>query len=126
MTTTNELALRTKRLAADILDMKHNQTIGGDSWVVYRTELNFTKEPGMINVITFVPDIANDFVALAVYTTPDRTIWGIDQDITPDPNVNGKWYDCTFVFGSSDRTIFIYSTVKGTAFITDYTAPITA
>lgn len=113
-----ELQEKIRRLKEDLRDLKTVQAIGGDSWVVYRTEINYTAQPNKVNVITFVPDDAGEFVARAYWTTPDRSVPGSDFDITPDPNMQGKWYDCTYSASAVARTIMIYSTKKGKAFLT--------
>lgn len=115
MSTNNDKANRVKRLENDIRELKTNQTLGGDSWVVYRKEIQYTKTAGSKHKITFTPDIAGDYVAVAMWFwpgNPDRR--GTDQDLAPDPNINGVWWDNTYAFGSISRGIMIWSTKKGT------------
>ena len=123
---TQGLEKRLTRLRSDILELKTNQSIGGDSWIVYRHDIVFTKTAGSINVITFTPDVAGDFVTKAVANNGDRSLTGTDLDLMPDPNVKGKWYDCTYAFGPVTRVIMLYSTRKGSIKFENYTAPISA
>jgi hypothetical protein len=118
----NELAKRLKRIQTDIKELKFRQAVGGDSWVVYRTELDFLHQAGGSTghyyQIDFQPDVGGKFVAKAYWTTPDRLTGG--TELAPDPNVNGRFYMVDSIFGSpTTRTIFVYSTKRGKIVITD-------
>lgn len=119
----SELAKRVNRINADIKDLKTEQAIGGDSWVIYRSQVTYTALVGRIYQLDFVPDVTGAFVAKAYLTSPDRIIYGSELDVTPDPNVNGRWYVVAATFGTVDRTLFVYSTKKGTLTLTDLSVP---
>ncbi len=121
MVTDIELTNRLKRVESDIKQLKTNQTIGGDSWVVYKYKFDFVKVPTNVQKIIFTPDIAGDFVAQAFWYFPDNPdAFMNDQDITPDPNINGVWWDCSYAFASVNRTIVVFSTKKGKVTRQDY------
>lgn len=124
----NKLAEKLNRLINDLKDLKFRQAIGGDSWVVYRTELEYMDEGGGSNghiyQVDFQPDVGGNFVARAYWTTPDRLTNG--TELAPDPNVNGRWYKVDTLFSPGVRTIFVYSTKKGKIVLTDRTATQTA
>lgn len=123
----NELAKRVKRLSSDAKELKTNQTIGGDSWVVYRHEITYVKPSPAYGVshtqpvfrIDFTPDEAGPFVANVLVSPSDRTFQADDQDIMPDPNHYGRWYDCGTIGASWPYTIFmVFATKKGTLTVT--------
>ena len=119
----NQFTDRLNRTLAEIKNMKMNQTVGGDSWVVYRAEVNMVVSGAREYVIIFSPETNNDYVAVCKVTSPDRVIYGSIGDLMPDPNIKGKWWK-PFQFsgaGFVEQTFFVYSTVKGTVSITDVT-----
>lgn len=129
MDTRDELARRMNRINTDIKDLKFRQAVGGDSWVVYRTKLDFTHEAGGVNghyyQIDFQPGTGGNFVAKAYWTTPD--LISAASMLTPDPNINGRFYMIDPIFGSPTvRTIFVYSTKRGKIIITDLSDTTTA
>lgn len=114
MNTSNELAERAKRLENDIKQLKTNQTVGGDSWVMYKYKITYVKTTGVTSKVTFTPDIAGDFVAQAFWYFPDAADPFInDSDLTPDPNINGVWWDVTYAYSAINRAIIVYTTKKG-------------
>lgn len=124
-----ELATRLNRIVTDIKDLKFRQAIGGDSWIVYRIALDFTHAAGGITghyyQVDYQPDTSGNFVAKCFWTTPDRLTSG--SELSPDPNVNGRWYFVDPIFGSpTTRTIFIYSTKRGKIITKDISTTITA
>lgn len=117
-----ELQDRVRRITADLKDLKHNQTIGGDSWVVYRQEATYVKPQPNYGVnhtqpvfrIDFTPDEDGPFVAVAIVAPSDRTFQANDQDIYPDPNYYGRWWDCgTIGAGWPHTVVMVFSTKKG-------------
>ena len=116
----NEIVKALDRVITDMKDMKYRQAIGGDSWVVYRAETTFDVVEGHKYRVDFVPDFPGNFVAKAYEVDPDRTLYGSDRYLHPDPNINGRWWFTWSPFsGTIARTVFIYSTKKGTIGITD-------
>lgn len=119
----NSFTQRLNKVVTEIKNMKMNQTIGGDSWIVYRTEVtlpvSFAKEYRII----FSPETNNSFVAVLKRTSPDRQIYGSIVDFLPDPNLPGVWWQPYQFAGSLtvDSTYFCYSTVKGTLSVQDVT-----
>jgi hypothetical protein len=107
-----------------IQDLKYRQFIGGDSWVVYRTEINFTSILGHVYKVDFYPDTSGRYVAKAYLTVPERDIAGSDQAMHPDPNVDGRWWMAQNHVG--DATIFVYSTKKGILNLTDVSTTVSA
>lgn len=131
----NEMAKRVKRLSADLKDLKTNQTIGGDSWIVYRHEITYVKPQPSYGVthsqpvfkITFTPDEAGPFVANILISPSDRTFQANDQDIMPDPNYFGVWYDCgTIGAGWAYTVAMVFATKKGTLTVERVNKTITA
>lgn len=121
MNTRNEYVDRIKRVESDVKQLKTNQTIGGDSWVVYKYRIDYVKTPATISKITFTPDIAGDYVATALWFFPDNPDPFLnDQDVTPDPNINGVWWDVTYAFSGVNRSIMVYSTKKGKVTMANY------
>jgi len=118
----NELTRKIKNIQTNIRDLKTRQVIGGDSWIVYRTQLSMpSPASGSGQTIPkyrldFTPDVEGSFVAKAYNTSTDRTQYGSDQDLIPDPNYFGRWYVTNGLFNGWD--IMIYSTKKGTATVT--------
>jgi hypothetical protein len=121
----SELAKRVNRINADIKDLKTEQAIGGDSWIIYRDQVSYTSLANRIYQVDFVPDVAGSFIAKAYLTDPTRFQYGSELSVRPDPNVNGRWYVISTSFGTVDRTVFIYSTKKGTLTLTDLSVPTT-
>jgi hypothetical protein len=117
----NELAIRMHRVISDIKDLKFRQAVGGDSWVVYRQELVFAHAGGGISghyyQVDFQPNTGGNFVAKCYWTSTDKLIDGVE--LTPDPNINGRWYMVDPIFGADNYIIFIYSTKKGNIIVTD-------
>lgn len=112
---------RVNDIQTNIRNFKTNQTIGGDSWVVYRTAINFTNSYNKLWQVDFIPDTAGSFVAKAYWTTQDRGIYGSDQEFTPDPNYFGRWYYFRSIANNGAQiaeTIMVYSTKKGTIVMT--------
>jgi hypothetical protein len=121
-----ELTERMSRIITDIKDLKFRQAVGGDSWVVYRTQLDFTHLGGGVSghyyQIDFQPDQGGNFVAKGYWTTPDKITGG--TELAADPNINGRWYFIDSIFGTGAvRTIFVYSTKRGKIIVTDITKP---
>lgn len=112
---------RVRRLSADLKDLKHNQTIGGDSWVVYRHEATYVKpQPnyGVVHTqpifqIDFIPNEDGPFVALAIVTISSKAFQADEQDVYPDPNYYGRWYDCGTTGAGGSTTVMVFSTKKG-------------
>lgn len=114
---------RLNKTLTEIKNMKMNQIVGGDSWVVYRTEVVFTTSPNREYILRFSPESSQPYVAVAKVTSPDRVIYGSIGDFFPHPNLPGIWFR-PFQFNSSNtvaQTFFVYSTVKGTVSMEDVT-----
>ena len=119
----SKFTTRLNRVITEIKNFKTNQLIGGDSWIVYRSEIDYSILPSHEYLVTFAPESSNDFTAVCKVTSPDRTIPGSIGDLTPDPYVNGKWWR-RYQFSSTTpviQTFFVYSTVKGTVSVQDVT-----
>lgn len=116
----DDLIKRVNNIRVNIQNLKTSQTIGGDSWVVYRTYIQLPTETLSNNSvkpkyqIDFTPDIEGNFVAKAYKVSEDRISFTLDM--TPDPNVAGRWYLDQGYF--VPWGIMIYSTRKGTARVT--------
>lgn len=119
----NDINERLHKVVTEIKNMKMNQTVGGDSWVVYRTEVTYTTDASREYRVRFSPETSQDFVAVCKRTTPDRAFYGTILQLIPDPNIKGIWWR-PFQFPNGydlTETFFIYSTVKGTVSIEDVT-----
>lgn len=119
----DDFSKRVDKVLAEIKNMKMNQTVGGDSWVVYRSEVNHPMVPNRQYTIRFSPETNNNFVAVCKRTSPDRQISGSIGDALADPNIAGLWWR-PYQFNSSTpvvQTFFVYSTVKGTVSVQDVT-----
>lgn len=119
----NSFTQRLNKVVTEIKNMKMNQTVGGDSWIVYRSEINIPTSFSKEYRIIFSPETNNSFVAVLKSTSPDRTTYGSIGDFMPDPNLPGVWWK-PYQFASSltvDATYFCYSTVKGTLSVQDVT-----
>lgn len=119
----DDFSKRVDKVLAEIKNMKMNQTVGGDSWVVYRSEVNYPIVPNRQYTIRFSPETNNNFVAVCKVTSPDRQIPGSIGDLLADSNVQGLWWR-PYQFNSSTpviQTFFVYSTVKGTVSVQDVT-----
>lgn len=116
----DDLIKRVNDIRVNIQNLKTSQTIGGDSWVVYRTYINMPVETANNNTvkpkyqIDFTPDIDGNFVAKSYKVTADRLAFAVDM--TPDPNIPGRWFLDQGYFVAWG--IMIYSTRKGTARVT--------
>lgn len=119
----NDLIKRVNNIRTNIRNLKTNQVVGGDSWVVYRTKVDFTHGANVYYRVDFTPDVSGNFVAKAFWTTQDRVLYGSDRELIPDPNYSGRWYYVRRVFGNINETIFIYSTKKGTITLTNLSTP---
>lgn len=117
----DELQKRMNKLSSTIKDLKTNQTIGGDSWVLYRTKALMTLPAGQWKIqIDFIPDITGDFVATAylVSTQPTGFTY-FSEPCYVDPNYQGRWYRRE---GSPSAAItiavLVYSTREGKIVLT--------
>lgn len=115
--------LRSKldRLEREIKDLKLNQIIGGDSWVVYRTKINFTRDMNKSYKVTFSPAIAGQYVAVAKLANGDGDfrLYGLH----PDQNFTNIWWayrqlPYSQVTGAS---IMVFSTIEGSISIMEVT-----
>lgn len=114
---------RLNKVITEIKNIKTTQTIGGDSWVVYRTEIDVTLAPNSEYKVIFSPITNNEFVAVCKLTDPERVLAGEMRDLVPDPNINGVWWRPAYSPSTMGlaRTIFVYSTVKGSVSVQDVT-----
>lgn len=113
---------RFNKVTRELDNMKLNQSIGADSWIVYRQEMEFTFTPGIPYVVDFIPLVDGPFVAnfyqrsSAPPPPGGEYSWG--SYATPDPNVNGRWWlsQSALPQGTINNPwIFsVYSTRKGT------------
>lgn len=119
----NSFTQRLNKVTTEIKNMKMNQTIGGDSWVVYRSEVTAVTQMSREYKIIFSPEVSNNYVAVLKRTSPDRVIYGSIGDTHPDPNIPGVWWRPYQFSGGVpvEQTFFVYSTVKGTVSIQDVT-----
>lgn len=91
--------------------MKLNQTIGADSWIIYRKKHTFNMLANTTYRIDFVPLIAGSFVARA-YQETNIFVTG-DIYFYPDPNINGRWWTGRNST-TTDVTMLVFSTREGT------------
>lgn len=119
----NDFITRFNKVTTEIKNMKMNQTVGGDSWVVYRAEVEMLTNGSKEYKIVFSPETSNDYVAVCKRTSPDRVIYGSIGDMYPDQNKPGVWWRPFQFNGGLDvvQTFFVYSTVKGTVSIQEVT-----
>lgn len=83
---------RVNKVITEIKNLKTNQVIGGDSWVVYRAEVIITQVWNKEYVIRFSPEVNLPYVARCYETSPDRTVYGDTSELYPDPNKAGVWW----------------------------------
>lgn len=119
----NTFLKRINKVVTEIKNMKMNQVIGGDSWVVYRAEIDYTTVPSREYLVIFSPEVSGEYVAVCKVTSPDRGIYGSIGDLMPDPNVAGRWYRPYQVANNNQvlQTFFVYSSVKGSVSVQDVT-----
>lgn len=121
----NTFSDRLNKTITEIKNMKMNQVIGGDSWVVYRTEATILTTWNSEYLIQFSPEVSNDYVAVCKVTSPDRGIFGSIRELIPDANIQGKWWlpssSATQTGNPVEKTFFVYSTVKGTVSVQNVT-----
>lgn len=100
------------RINSDLVDYKKTQSLGGDSWIVYRYRGSFSAIAGAKYRIDFTPDHQGEFVAQLWQTDSDPAS-GTLSLFYPDPQINGRWYFIQRLF--TDRSIgyTLYSTKKG-------------
>lgn len=117
----NKLIEKIKSIQSNIRQLKTTQTIGGDSWVVYRTMIPMpTPTTGAgsavdpVYRIDFTPEVEGPFVAKAFSSDSDRPM-------VPDPNYYGRWYLVEANYAGNWQ-LMIYSTKKGTATVTQISA----
>lgn len=112
----NKFTDRLNRVLAEIKNLKMNQTIGGDSWVVYRTAVTKTVFSNREYRVLFSPETNNDYVAVL-------KVNGTIGEVFPDPNIQGLWWKPSYLSSGLTFTaiFFVYSTVKGTVSVTDVT-----
>lgn len=112
----NTFADRLNKVLTEIKNLKMNQTIGGDSWVVYRTAVTKTVVSNREYRVLFSPETNNEFVSVL-------KVNGQIGETFADPNVQGLWWKPSyFASGLTFPAIFfVYSTVKGTVSVTDVT-----
>lgn len=114
---------RVGRLIAEVKNYKMNQTVGGDSWVVYRAAVDVNIGRSKEYLVRFSPETNNDYVAVCKITSPDRATYGSIGDLIPDPNIKGRWWRPYLAAGGSDvlTTFFVYATVRGTVSVEEVT-----
>lgn len=119
----NDFTTRLNTVLTQIKDMKMNQIVGGDSWVVYRSKVDITTNDSQEYLIRFIPEMSGDFVAVCKETSQDRTVPGGTSRIVPDPNIKGRWwrpFQSNFNLDVAS-TFFVYSTVKGKVVVENVT-----
>lgn len=114
---------RLNKTLTEIKNFKTNQSIGGDSWVVYRSEIDYPIMGAGEYIVRFSPESNNDYVAVCKVTDPDRGMYGTIGDLVPDPNIKGKWWRPYQHSGTTliTQTFFVYSTVKGMVSVEEVT-----
>lgn len=121
----DDFTKRVNKVVTEIKNLKTNQIIGGDSWVVYRAEVIIGQAWNREYLIRFSPEVNLPYVARCYETSPDRVIYGSTSELYPDPNNQGIWWvPSTSVSATGtmiDTTFFVYSTVKGSVSVTDVT-----
>lgn len=117
----DDLIKRVNEIRTNIRNLKTTQTIGGDSWVVYRTYLDMPVSSGGVGSsnkpkyrVDFTPDVDGQFISKAYMVTTDRTQYAVD--LTPDPNYFGRWFVPSGY--AVPWGVMIYSTRKGSAVVT--------
>lgn len=111
----NEITKRLAGLRENIKGLKTNQTVGGDSWVMYRAKIVITMSPASTFQVDFIPDVEGSFVSRA-YSVPasDEVFGYYSNQLDPDPNYDGRWYVTN---SSGDLTveqgILFYTTRRG-------------
>lgn len=111
----NELAKRVSKLKETVKDLKTNQVIGGDSWVMYRTKIVIPMTPLATFQVDFIPDTEGRFVNRAYKVSAgDEAYSSYSEPLDPDPNYDGRWYVTNdFVDVSVEQGIMFYTTKPG-------------